>query len=41
MNIWKLIANEGFNNAYLTDSSGIQRFDPVSDFKEINLNKLV
>lgn len=36
MNIWKLIVNEGYNNAYLTDSSGIQRFDPVSDFKEIN-----
>ena len=35
MNIWKVIANEGYNNAYLTDISGIQRFDPVSDFKEI------
>lgn len=38
MNIWKVIANEGFNNAYLTDSSGIQRFDPIADFEEINDN---
>lgn len=38
MNIWKVIANEGYNNAYLTDSNGIQRFDPASDFKEINDN---
>ena len=27
MNIWKVNANEGYNNAYLTDSNGIQRFD--------------
>ncbi len=38
INIWKVIANEGYNNAYLTDSNGIQRFDPASDFKEINDN---
>ena len=36
MNIWKVIANEGYNNAYLTDNNGVQHFDPVSDFKEIN-----
>ena len=35
MNIWKVIANEGYNNAYLVDSTGKQCFDPVSDFKEI------
>jgi hypothetical protein len=29
MNIWKVIANEGYNNAYLIDSSGKQRFDTV------------
>lgn len=36
MNIWKVIANEGYNNAYLTDNNGVQLFDPASDFKEIN-----
>ena len=36
MNIWKVIANEGYNNAYLIDTNGKQCFDPVSDFKEIN-----
>lgn len=36
MNIWKLIANEGYNNAYLIDSNGNQCFDPVAVFYEIN-----
>ncbi|MGN0632249.1 MAG: imm11 family protein, partial [Oscillospiraceae bacterium] len=29
---------EGYNNAFLTDSDGIQCFDPISDFMEINEN---
>ena len=35
MNIWKIIKNEGYNNAYLIDQNGKQHFDPASDFKEI------
>jgi hypothetical protein len=36
MNIWKVIANEGYNNAYLIDSSGKQCFDKPSDYMAIN-----
>lgn len=35
MNIWKVIANEGYNNAFLIDKNGNQCFDPDSDFMEI------
>ena len=31
MNIWKLIANEGYNNAFLIDSNGKQCFDKPSE----------
>ncbi len=36
MNIWKVIKNEGYNNAFLIDSNGKQRFDKDSDYMEIN-----
>ena len=35
MNIWKVIANEGYNNAFLIDSTGKQRFDKDSDYMDI------
>lgn len=35
MNIWKVIANEGYNNASLIDSTGKQRFDKDSDYMDI------
>ena len=35
MNIWKVIANEGYNNAFLIDECGKQCFDMASDFMEI------
>ena len=36
MNIWKIIKNEGYNNAFLIDSNGKQRFD-----KKIYIDKLL
>ncbi len=36
MNIWKIIKNEGYNNAFLIDSKGKQRFDKDSDYMNIN-----
>lgn len=36
MNIWKIIKNEGYNNAFLVDSSGKQRFDKAADYMSIN-----
>lgn len=38
MNIWKIIKNEGYNNAFLSDSAGKQHFDSPLDFKEIKNN---
>lgn len=35
MNIWKIIKNEGYNNAFLIDSAGKQRFDKDSDYMDI------
>ncbi len=35
MNIWKVIANEGYNNAFLIDENGKQRFDKPADYMEI------
>ncbi|MBR3025203.1 MAG: hypothetical protein IKN85_06770 [Oscillospiraceae bacterium] len=35
MNIWKVTANEGYNNAFLVDENGNQCFDAISDFMEI------
>ncbi len=35
MNIWKVIANEGYNNAFLIDKNRNQCFDPDSDFTDI------
>ena len=36
MNIWKVIKNAGYNNAFLIDSTGKQCFDKNSDFMDIN-----
>ena len=36
MNIWKIIKNEGYNNAFLIDSNGKQCFDKPSDFMDIS-----
>lgn len=36
MNIWKIKKNEGYNNAFLIDSSGKQRFDKDADYMDIN-----
>jgi hypothetical protein len=36
MNIWKVMVNEGYNNAYLIDSSGKQRFDKASDYMTVS-----
>lgn len=35
MNIWKIIKIEGYNNAFLVDSTGKQRFDKNSDYMDI------
>ena len=36
MNIWKIVKNEGYNNAFLIDQNGKQCFDKSSDYMEIN-----
>ena len=36
MNIWRIIKNEGYNNAVLVNENGRQCFDKSSDYMEIN-----
>ncbi len=38
MNIWKVIKNEGFNNAFLINENGEQCFDKDSSYMEIQLS---
>ena len=35
MNIWELWANDDYNNAFLIDEKGNQRYEKGQDFKEI------
>ena len=38
MNIWKVSANEGYNDAFLIDEHGEQRFEKICDFTMIQNN---